>query len=75
MYRHLQDNEGFTGMQLVEDQGQVGITTLIRNKKQETPLLGRLPVLLFFVGLLSGLITLINGPGTSTSRRPRTTGW
>ena len=38
---HLQDNDGSTALQFAEDQGHAGIATLIRNIKQETPLLGR----------------------------------
>jgi len=37
----LQDNNGFTALKVAEDRGHDGIATLIRNRKQETPLLGR----------------------------------
>jgi hypothetical protein len=37
----LQTNTGANALQLAEDQGHAGIATLIRNRKQETPLLGR----------------------------------
>jgi hypothetical protein len=37
----LQDDNGVTALELAEDQGHAGIATLIRNRKQETPLLGR----------------------------------
>jgi hypothetical protein len=36
----IQDRNGRTALQEAEDQGHTGIATLIRNKKQETPLLG-----------------------------------
>ena len=34
------NREGVTAMELAEHHGHAGIATLIRNKKQETPLLG-----------------------------------
>jgi hypothetical protein len=37
----LQAKNGCTALQAAEGQGHAGIATLIRNKKQETPLLGR----------------------------------
>jgi ankyrin repeat protein len=37
----LQDKTGLTALQVAEHFGHAGIATLIRNKKQETPLLGR----------------------------------
>ena len=38
---HLQADNGRTALQFAEDKGHTEIATLIRNKKQETPLLGR----------------------------------
>ena len=37
----LREEEGFTALQVAERLGHAGVATLIRNKKQETPLLGR----------------------------------
>jgi ankyrin repeat protein len=37
---HLQANDGATALQLAEECGHAGIATLLRNRKQETPLLG-----------------------------------
>ena len=37
----LETNKGATALQLAEGQGHAGIATLIRNRKQEAPLLGR----------------------------------
>jgi hypothetical protein len=37
----LQAVNGLIALQLAEDEGHAGIASLIRNKKQETPLLGR----------------------------------
>jgi ankyrin repeat protein len=37
----LQTNKGATALQLAEGKGHAGIATLIRNRRQKTPLLGR----------------------------------
>jgi hypothetical protein len=59
----LLTDDGITALQAAEGQGHAGIATLIRNKKLETPLLGRRVV-------INGLVAKpeLNGrPGTAVS--------